>query len=447
MTLTSSHRLVSSVLLASFTLLLLGIPLEASAQSQSPTLLLLRPHCEQASGDGPTDVATFMTQGTPGCPNFAVSDPETQETPALRPGDTLDMDIIVYNPNRKKIQKVRSWLSYDSQVLQGESVTTSTAFSVATPGETDFSSDEGFLKFAASALEGQEKADVVIPVARVQFKVLRTPAAGKSPISFYDAQPGLLGHTYARAMEGTQAKNALSPDLGSLMVMLQKDGVASSVASSSSSFAGSSIGDTSSLGLNNSSSSSSTQSSAEESSSSSSSVSSDRSPFVLLQVQGLRVGTEGSTLYLAWDALRSSEMAGYNVYYGTQKGRYIQRHSVPLENTEHIIRGLLPDTLYYIAVRGVNTRNEESAFSQEVAIRVGDPKSSTSPLSIRPGDTSGPQGQNPLNGNVTAVPGEAGASTAAVLILMGSAVIGTAFALRRQYAVTAHQNSSSPFGS
>jgi hypothetical protein len=429
----------------------MGAPLSAVAQTQSnPTLLLLRPHCEQATGEASKDISTFMTQGMPGCPNFKVVDPKTQETQALQPGQTLDMDIIVYNPSGKKIEKVRSWLSFDSQVLQGTSITSGSAFSVPTPGEADFSADEGFVKLAASAPDGQGKTDTVIPVARIQFQVLRAPAAGKSPISFYDVQPGLLGHTYVKVTEGTQAKNAVSSDLGSLMVVLQKDGVPASSSSVTSS-AVSSVTTTQSSSVTNSTTSSVPQTVSSSSVSSvASSSSSERSPFVLLQVQGLRAGTEGSTLYLSWDVLRSSEIAGYNVYYGTQKGRYIQRHSVPLDTTQHIIRGLLPGTLYYIAVRGVNVRNEESAFSQEVAIRVGDPSSSTSPLSVKPGDMTGPQGQNPLTGSVTPVvnvPGEAGASTTALLILLGSAVIGTAFALRRQYAVAAPKDHSSLFRS
>lgn len=140
-------------------------------------------------------------------------------------------------------------------------------------------------------------------------------------------------------------------------------------------------------------------------------------------------------MFLAWDALQSSQLKGYNVYYGTTAGRYIQRKTVDAGTNGLAIRALPVATAYYFAVRAVNVSDEESAFSQEVAVTVGDPTTSTAPLA--PGDVS--PIENPLGGNLngdTPVPGATGGPFWVVLLVMASAVIGTFLAFRRQLVVS-----------
>src|SRR3989339_42592 len=162
------------------------------------------------------------------------------------------------------------------------------------------------------------------------------------------------------------------------------------------------------------------------------------SAFSLLQVRNLRLTTKDTSVFLAWDALQSSVLQAYNVYYGTTSGRYIQRKTVDKEVHSLAIHDLPAKTTYYFAIRAVSTGNEESAFSQEVAVSVGEPTTSTAPLSLN-GQVLKELKTNPLgtgNGNGGAVPGETGMSTTIILLLLGSAVIGTTFASRRQLTVT-----------
>ncbi|MEK7562892.1 MAG: fibronectin type III domain-containing protein, partial [Patescibacteria group bacterium] len=161
----------------------------------------------------------------------------------------------------------------------------------------------------------------------------------------------------------------------------------------------------------------------------------DNSAFSLLQVQNVRVTTEGSAIYLGWEALNSSQLKAYNVYYGTTTGRYIQRKTVESSVKSLAIRSLPIGTTYYFAVRAVNMVDQESAFSQEVAVTVGDPKTSTAPLAAGSIPTDGP-GKNPVQGRVTGdggtVPGATGIPSIALTLALLSAVIGTGFASRRQ---------------
>lgn len=161
----------------------------------------------------------------------------------------------------------------------------------------------------------------------------------------------------------------------------------------------------------------------------------DNSAFALLQVQNARVTTEGSSVYLGWEGLNSSQLKAYNVYYGTTTGRYIQRKTVESSVKSLAIRSLPIGTTYYFAVRAVNLADQESAFSQEVAVTVGDPKTSTAPLAAGSIPDDGP-GKNPVQGSVTgnggSVPGATGIPSIALTLAALSAVIGTGFASRRQ---------------
>ncbi|MBI3816968.1 fibronectin type III domain-containing protein [Candidatus Peregrinibacteria bacterium] len=405
-------------------------PSFALAQT-AKAMLLLRPHCEDSSSGGSQasvgDFATFIQAGVGSCRNFTVRDPKTQETPVLQTGNTLDMYLVLYNPDRDKIHHVRSWLSYDSQILEGSLITIGDSFSVPTPGEEDFAPGDGLVKLSASAEEGKEPSEQLIVIARVQFHVLRSPIGGRTPLSFYDVQSSLLGHTFASNKTGQQETNALGADVPSLMVLTEEVQTHTGANSSASD------ADVSS------------SSASEEVNASSNSSSEQRTAFVLLQVQNVRVGTEGSSVSVAWDAFHSSELGGYNVYWSTQAGRYIHRHSLGSDATSFILRGLPTGTVYYFAVRGFDTQNEESAFSQEVAVKVGDPSTSTSPLPMQPGQDMGPHGQNPLQGNVggARVPGQAGLPTGMLFFLVCSATAGMFFAFRRQWiALRTHQSSS-----
>lgn len=155
----------------------------------------------------------------------------------------------------------------------------------------------------------------------------------------------------------------------------------------------------------------------------SSSVSSfaGQTAFAILQVRNVRLTTQGGAVFLAWDPLVSSQLKSYNVYYGATSGRYIQRKTVAKDEKMAEIRALPEGTTYYFAVRAVSITDEESAFSQEVAIEVGNAKTSTSPLK-----------GNIISQTKPIKTSDTGLPSGLALILLVSAVTGTLFASRRQ---------------
>jgi len=480
----------ASVAAISLSLSLQGIPL-ATAQTTPPApppaRLSYRPLCTEK------DVTK--------CAAYVTSTPTTLHTQPLKVNDIFVVEVIVQRTGTSStVSKVRSWLTFDPVILEAISAEPSSFFDASTPGEMDVDPITGYVKIQATAKAGADLSPTTLPVAQVKLKVKSGAPAGKTPIAFYDLT-GTEPHT-AVYLSSDPSKNVVSGTLGTLFATVPSIPVSSvaSVAQSSAPEGGT----TSSAPASTSSSTQGTQqssgnvtqtssqpsanassgnldgtSSARAASSTPSATTSStanastpgttggtaasslhavatgtggnvaplKTSFVLLQPQNVRVTTEGTSIYLAWDALLSSEIVGYNVYYGTQPGRYIQRKSLDKDTLSLALRSLPPGVTYYLALRGVSITNEESAFSQEVAVTVSRPETSTAPLTQLPPEfvtpDDGPQGQNPLESaptdTATTVPGESGFSSTMALMLLISAVIGTMFAFRRQFvAVSRH---------
>lgn len=420
------HRLYATCITGA---LLASVLMPLTAHASGNATYEFRPHCEgddviENKFGGPSpDVKGMMklTEGT--CRTFDVRDPSSMQSDVLHAGDTLDMDIVVNNPDHRSISRFRAWVAYDPTILEGIDVSISPSFPVPTPGESQFIPAEGTLKLSGSATTPVTKDR--FPIARVRFRVLKDTLDG-TPLVFtettgdIDAKSGVF--------EGAipDEQNILSMINGSLYVRLA--GAASPASTAMVSSDGTQTGTTASSAMSSTEAAAATSmplSSASTTTASSAATSMMQKAFTLLQVLGLRVTTEGSSVFLAWDALPSSELAGYNVYYGTVSGRYIQRKSVDRAANSLTIRALPVGTTYYFAVRAYNATGEETVFSQEVGISVGNPKTSTSPLNANTLITKTPSTGGKLSG-------ETGISSTLLFLVLGCAAVGTLITVRRQ---------------
>lgn len=444
-----TRRLASALVLAG--LIAAIVPVSLSAQGNAPTLFL-RPHCE------------LMDQTA--CPLFDVSNPTMLVTPPRAPGQTLDMDIVLSNPTQDAISKIRVWLTYDAEALEGLELKIAPAFPTAVPGEADFSAISGYVKIAASATPGKEPKDTIIPIAHLVFGVKPGSNAVATPLSFYDSKAGTDGHTVIITTTAP-TQNLLAAPLGTLLVRLS--GPAAPVAPvapvpapdvppaapvtppAMSSSAATSSGPASSAVASAPSTGDALvppvaavippTSSSAPSSSSASVPAGTQTSFPLIQVQNVRVGTKDNLLYVTWDLLNHPKLQGYNVYFGTLQGRYLQRRSVSVAARGTVIRDLPIAKTYYVAVRGVNDQNQETTFSTEVSVEIGNPSTASSPVigSLADIGTASPQDIAPGNPVEypslplkSGVPGKSGAPSGILLLLLGSGVIGALFACRRQ---------------
>ncbi len=485
-------------------------PVSAQAQFDDQTqtavpTLIFQPHCEEADQ---------ML-----CPQFDVADPTTLMTPQYAVGDTLDLDVVLINPTQEQINKVRMWISYDSEALEGTKITVSPAFPTIAPGQADFSALSGYAKITASAAAGSEPADMYIPIARLTFTVKNTANSIETPLTFYDQRKGIDGHTFVTTSKAPQ-QNLVSKPLGALLVEFVGPGQPTQQLP----LEGNSPGMENPLAPNalaapatfdpyapSAVSSASMEPAPFADPSAPSSVSADPNPygqpsldgtpavavdgasapsstggppappdlnallglpplpdptlpsadgyadgnlaaqltpggtdsFGLIQIQNVHVGTKDNTLYVTWDALSHPKLQGYNVYYGTMRGRYLNRHSVSVASRGAVIHDLPTGKTYFVAVRGVDDINQETAFSAEASVEIGNPSTSSSPIvgtldlvaDVAPG-TNAPENpvvhMNETQVQGSAVPGKSGAPSGFVLLLVGSAAIGTLFACRRQ---------------
>lgn len=473
------HRLAASALALAMAFSLSAPAFAAEEDAPQGSLLLFRPHCEK--------------EDQKQCAFFKIEDPSSLATPTLKVGDTLDMDVVIVNPQKMPIRRVRSWLAYDNKVLEGTEITMGESFPIVTPGENAFAAPSGYAKIAASTKAGTNVEDEIIAVARVQFKVKSVPKGNKVPITFYDVKEELNGHTYVSGGEG-EASNILTGPMASLVVHIAKEAtktppmlpgsndptippvkgpsVSSAAASESSveissasasselhsaaapsNFSSSSVASSkSSSSLTSSVSSTSSAASSAFSSSafgmmSSASSQSSVAPvstvaFPILQVQNVRIATDSNNVYLTWDRVSSNQVQAYNIYFGDTMGRYIHRRTVSADAPAVVIKDQVLGTKFYAAIRAVNSTGQESAFSQEVGVDVGVPSSSTAPiLGTLPRDTTPTKTntvapKNPLSGTVSGtvkVPGASGLPSGLQVFIIAAAGIGTLLALRRQF--------------
>lgn len=421
----------------------LALPSIAVA-AENDTILELRPHCDATDNElenvfgGPigADIPgiTTPTDGSI-CPMFAVADPLHRQTDILKIGDVLDMDLVIVNPQENPISRVRGWFGYDPTLLEGMSVELSPSFSLPVPGEADFDTENGLVKIGAST--PTPLSSKLIKVARIKMKILAV-TSNSTVLSFDDVSGIKDSHSAVITKSGTDETNVLPNTLGSLIVRLDAPKASSAASNASEGFMSSVASDP----LNGGAQSSAAENGSNQSNTSSSSVAATTSQqstsatvFTLLQIQNLRVTTEGNTAYLAWDPLNSSELQSYNVYYGETSGKYLHRRNIDKASTTLTIRGLMENTTYYFAVRGVNKNGQETQFSKEVSVLIGHPETSTAPLSAS-ALNQGPRGKAPATGG--AISGETGSSSSMLIFFGVCAVIGTLLALRRQFSASAH---------
>lgn len=404
----SAHRLQSRI--AALALILtITAPSLAFAQTvaDQPVTFELRPHCESMEAD-----AAFGTNIVPGtqpisdsqCTSYDVQDPQTKKTPVLKEGDPLDMDLIIHNPAGKPVERFRAWIAFDPSVVEGEKIDISKFFPTPMPGETDFSTADGYIKVSGSADTAQTAATII--VAHIRMHVLKS-SLSSSPVTFYDASGSATSHTGVFVKNGSDETNICSTTLGTLSIQLTgttppTGGAMSTASSMQTTTSGATM-----------------------------SAPAQNTAFSLLQVQNLKLTTDGSSVFLAWDKLPSSELVGYNLYYGTISGKYIQKRSVDKNTTNITIRALPTGTTYYFAIRGVNAQYQETDFSQEAGISVGDPATSTAPLTASVKDMSP---STPKTGGT--ISGDTGSPSTILLFAALCAVIGTSLAFRRQLSAT-----------
>ncbi len=372
-----------------FTLLAGTLPAPLAVAAEPNVTIKLRPHCE-----------TSM------CPDFALYDQETFITNGLDVGDMVDLDIVLSNPSAQPIQSVQSWLEYNPKTLKGLEVRISDSFPLVAPGEQAFSEESGRVKIGASNVSGGMKESEIV-FARVKFEVLKESEEILT-VGFHEfSLLGQEGKTKVLVIEEGRTANVLKTRPNKLRLYFGNNPPPSITPGPPSTPPGTTPpGNTPPTTTPFPTTPPPTQPPPTIP------PGTDTS-FTALQPQGLRVMTEDDKVYLIWNPVTDPRVIGYNIYYGTVSGRYIQRRTVSTETTGVTIRNLPVGTRYYFAVTAFNQMGQDSEYSFEVAVTVGDPDSSTAPFTLTPGNGGTPIDGSVIGGNGS-VPGGTGLPMAAM---------------------------------
>jgi hypothetical protein len=356
-----------SILFLVFTLFFLP---SAGAQSDGVTLRL-RPRCPSET------VAARLP-----CPDFLLKDPETAMTEVLTVNAELQVEVAVRNPSGLPIQAVQSFLEYDPFTVEVTDMRTGDAFPLIAPGELEADVQKGLIKIGVSNVSGGVR-DAEAIVARITMVVRRE--SEMAFLRFHDWSLLGHGHTRVNVVEDGEPQNVLMvrprdlalifgeappPYVPQLEVQPLQGRPTPPVIEVPPP-----VEPTVPLPV-------------------SPPAPVPLPPFGSLQPQGLRLTTVGDAVYALFDLLGDSRVAGYNLYYGAVSGRYLNRRTLPLVRSS-VIRGLPVGTRLYFAVTAYSADGEESEFSFEAAVTVGDPSSSTSPLII--------EGEAGLGGDMAAL--------------------------------------------
>jgi hypothetical protein len=262
-------------------------------------------------------------------------------------GDEFDVEVVLKNPGLQNVISVRSWLEYNTNVLEAVSINTDTSpFTLSAPGETDISKDEGFVKLGRSNISGGY-AQAEAKIATVHFKVI-TPYAIKTLIEPYDYQVTELGHTSVNIVDQAFPINILSEEPESLIINLNPG---------AQPYGGQEV-----------------------TSITPTDITITGTGFANLQrPQNLRVNTGSRYVDLKWDLSAETGLVGYNIYYGKTSGMYTRRRTVGRVNN-YRLEGLNNNEVYYFAITAYDSQSRESDYSDEVAVIVNEPLSSTSPF-------------------------------------------------------------------
>ena len=274
----------------------------------------------------------------------------TSLTTEARIGDEFDVEIMLKNPGLQSVVSIRSWLDYNENVLEAVNIDTDDSpFTLSAPGETEISKDQGLVKLGRSNISGGY-AQAEAKVVTIRFKVI-TPFAIATVIEPYDYQISELGHTNVNIVDQAFPINILDGEPEALVINLNPGAQPYSDADTdvTTDFDSTDVTVTG-FGYAN-----------------------------LQRPQNLRVNTGPGYADLKWDLSAEPELVGYNIYYGKTSGMYTRRRSVGKVNYARI-DGLNNNEAYYFAVTAYDSQSRESDYSDEVAIIINEPLSSTAPF-------------------------------------------------------------------
>lgn len=299
-----------------------------------------------ASADAELELKLKCPEGQT-CPEPEKLEGKLRLKTPFKKDDQFIIEVTLKNPGQQNITSVQSWLNYDATKLEGISIEPTNRFDLVAPGEKDFDSENNRVKIGlASTTGGVNEQELTI--ASLTFKVL-TGGKGLTEISFYDYQVSELGHTNANIIEDNFPVNILAKAPDSLEIPLNE-------AVPTEPVGGPPIV--------------------------------EKPEVIAVPIErpaGVTLSTGHQYGYLNWQPVSDIRVVGYHIYYGTKSGYYMHRKNVGNVNAFYIT-DLQNDIRYYFAITAFDAQGNESDYSDETAVIINHPATSTSPMIAIPRD-------------------------------------------------------------
>ena len=257
--------------------------------------------------------------------------------------ESLILDVFVINNLQNPISSVQSWLSFDTSVLKCADVDTRDSdFELLAPGEGKCEGEK--VSIGMSTLSDGLTSEKIF-VARVEFEKLSLRSTeisfdnfnldDNSNVSIRTFQDGFPVNVLTEKPESFK----LSYEGGDeeLLDIIQNDNLDDNILYEEE------------VGYD----------------------------YNIIIPENLHLTSEDNYVVIKWNPVKDA--IGYNVYYSQRSGRYIQRSMIE-NNPEFYIDGLNGGALYFFAVKAVFVNGEESEYSNEVAVQIGDAFTASSPL-------------------------------------------------------------------
>jgi len=276
--------------------------------------------------------------------------PDANGVVVFQTGEKFSVEIYINNPSSQSLISTQSWLVYDPNVLEGVSLELSNNFGLAAPGEQEFDVENGRVKIGLANTSGGVTANE-IDVAIVTFKIKDTNVK-KTDIKFYDYQVSELGHTNVNILEDIFPINVLVAEPEGINIHISKQSINPP--------SNNPVNPIPDVGGND---------SANE-------IPNYYPSATLDRPVNVRITTGNSYAYLTWDG---SQGLNYNIYYGNQSGTYMHKMEAGTVNSSYVTN-LTNNQTYYFAIKAQDNNKNESDYSNEVAVMINQPQSSTSPI-------------------------------------------------------------------
>lgn len=312
-------------------------------------------HCESPPSPD-TSPTPFGSQESPPTTTPEPCDPDIPYDEALdaflqsniKYNEPQKIDLIIKNPRQEMVTSIRAKIKYDSTKLNIDALETDLSdFPLGAPGENNIDVDQGTITIGRSLTGGS------LNLARFYVgTIVITPFSAGAALEYLNFQNSELGDTGIFFTSGVTSENRMTTAPKRLVfggssnvsplpraTPIQGGGIGGDIATPAPTDA----------------------------------AQFPPSENGFARPTGVRIQTDAAgNIRLVWPIAADPPVKGYYLYYGQKSGFYLRRRDVGRTNFA-VFPDLTKNEKYYFAITAYNSEDQETDYSDEVSVVVGQP--------------------------------------------------------------------------